>query len=126
VFKTVGKKPIKDCQFLFGAYTCVTDSNSPNYADCRHSEPITKLLKVPTEPLIRGRHCSQLLINLCRSLSINLGRRINRGPKVGGDLPAPAPERVRPMPQASGSASRAPSLAPIEALGRCGTVAVHR
>jgi hypothetical protein len=108
VFKTVGKKPIKDCQFLFGAYTCVTDSNSSNYADRQYSEPINKRLKAPTDRLYPSRHCSQLLINLCRSLSINLTRRINRGPKVGSDLPAPAPDRARGMPQASGPAGRVP------------------
>jgi len=121
VFKTVGKKPIKDCQFLFRAYTCVTDSNSSNYADRQYSEPINKRLKAPTERLYPSRHCSQLLINLCRSLSINLTRRINGGPKVGSDLPAFAPGRARGMPQASVPAGRVPALGPIKASGRCDT-----
>jgi hypothetical protein len=119
VFKTVGKKPIKDCQFLFGAYTCVTDSNSSNYADRQYSEPINKRLKAPTERLYPSRHCSQLLINLCRSLSINLTRRINRGPKVGSDLPAPAPDRARgDAASVRARWPRAPPLGPIKASGR--------
>jgi hypothetical protein len=124
VFKTVGKKPIKDCQFLFGAYTCMTDSNSSSYADCQHTEPIAKLLEMPTERLNPLLRCAQLLINLCRSLSINRGRRINRGAKVGGYLPARAPETRAADAISVRARCGVPLLAPIEVLGRCDTRAV--